>query len=210
MRKYLFWGTLIVLVAGCANLQLTPSHEIPVRDDFVAAGVQPGDTIEVTMKNGDVQSFEVVDVRFNVIEGPDGDIELADMARIVKYSWAAPGHPCGANEPVGCSIPEVVLLLSDDYSEQAAKFHPACVTHDFCYRHGHVTYGETRAQCDDAFLRDMKEACGGLGGLNILDLQNYSICNTAAQQTYNAVNLKGKPHFRTTTSSICEYKFVSP
>lgn len=205
MNRSLLLILLCVLLASCANIQLKHAHDIPVRNDYIKAGVQPGDSVEITLKDGEVRKFEVVDVRFNVIEGPDGEIHISDIQQIVKRSFQTPGHPCGGNEPLGCSIPEVVLLLSEEFNEQASKFHPACVTHDFCYRHGYVTYGETREQCDADFLRDMKEACGGLGGLSILDLQNYSYCTTAAQQTYNAVRLKGEPHFRTSTSSVCEY-----
>lgn len=199
-----------MFMTACASSQLKPKHEIPVRNDYIKAGIQSGDTIDVTLANGDVKTIEVVDVRFNVIEGPEGEIHIGDIQSIVKRSFTAPDHPCGANEPLGCSIPEVVPLLSEHYAEQSAKFHPACVSHDFCYRHGHATYGDTRDQCDAEFLREMKEACGGLGGLNILDLKNYSICNTAAEQTYNAVRLKGEPHFRTTTSSFCDYKLSDP
>jgi hypothetical protein len=198
-----------LLISSCESTKIMPSHEIPVRNEYIEAGIQAGDTVEITMSNGETQTIEVVAVGFNVIEGPEGEFQIGDIERIVKRSWKAPGHPCGANEPVGCSIPEVALLV-EQYSEQAAKFHPACVTHDFCYRHGYATYDETREQCDATFLRDMKEVCGGPRGLNILDLQNYSICNTSAQQTFNAVRLKGEPHFRTTTSSVCEYKLGSP
>ncbi len=196
--------TVLITAAGCART--VPSHSIPVRDDYIQAGIESGDTVEITMVDGEQRSFEVVDVRTNVIVGPDGDIPIVDIKSIVKRSWAQPGHPCGANEPVGCSIPEVVLLLSDEYSEQAAKFHPACVRHDFCYRHGHVTYGDTRELCDEQFLDDMQQACGGAGVLNFLNAKEYSICSVAARQTYEAVRLKGEPHFRTTTSTRCEFR----
>ena len=72
--------------------------------------------------------------------------------------------------------------------------------------HGVVTYGVTREECDADFLAGMKKSCGGYRGLGLLDLEEYSICSTAAQQTYNAVRLKGEPHFRSATSSYCEYK----
>ena len=107
---------------------------------------------------------------------------------------------------MGCSIPEVVLLLSDEYSEQAAKFHPACVEHDFCYRHGYATYGDKRELCDEQFLEDMMQACGGAGVLSLLNAKEYSICRVAARQTYEAVRRKGKPHFRTTTSTNCKFR----
>ena len=199
---------LLPFVAGCA--QMTPSHNIPVRQDYIEAGLQPGDAVEIVLKDGAEKSFEVVDVQFNQIGSPDGPIEIGDIESITKRSWTEPGHPCGGNEPLGCSIPEVVLVLSDEYRSQTGKFHPACVRHDFCYRHGYLTYDETRDACDTQFLADMKEACGGLKGLNLLDLEQYSYCNVAADQTYNAVRLKGEPHFKTTNGSYCDYKFGDP
>ncbi len=204
MLRWFLIATVLMAAAGCART--APSHNIPVRDEYIQAGIKAGDTVEITMVDGEQKSFEVVNVRTNVIVGPDGDIPLSDIKSIVKRSWTQPEHPCGANEPVGCSIPEVVLLLSDEYSEQAAKFHPACVKHDFCYRHGYATYGDTREVCDQQFLDDMRQACGSAGVLNILNAKDYSICSVAARQTYEAVRLKGEPHFRTTTSTTCEFR----
>ncbi len=195
---------ILVAVGGCAAV--TPSHNIPVRPDYIEAGVQPGDTLDITMLDGEERTIEVLDVRTDAIEAADGDIAIADIRSIVKRSWTLPGHPCGANEPVGCSIPEVILLLSEEFNSQAEKFHPACVTHDFCYRHGQITYGVTREQCDANFRVDMKKSCGGFAGLDVLDLEEYSICHIAADQIHNVVRLKGEPHFRTTTSSRCEYR----
>ena len=193
----------VATVSSCAAV--TPSHDIPVKSEYIEAGVQAGDTLEITMNDGEEKTIEVTGVRMDAIETSQGDISVSKIQRIVKRSWTEPGHPCGANEPVGCSIPEVLLLLQQ-YKEQTEKFHPACVTHDFCYRHGVTTYDVTREECDDDFLASMKKTCGGYRGLGLLDLEGYSICHTAAQQTYNVVRLKGEPHFRTTTSSYCEYK----
>jgi hypothetical protein len=197
-------ATVLGLTVGCA--QTAPSHDIPVREEYISAGIQAGDTIDVTMIDGEEMTFEVVQVSPNVIVGPDGDIPISNIRSIVKRSWSQPGHPCGANEPVGCSIPDVVLVLSDEYSEQAEKFHPACVMHDFCYRHGHATYGDTRERCDELFLDDMMQACGRAGVLNLLNAKEYSICIIAARQTYEAVRRKGEPHFRTATSTNCEFR----
>jgi coproporphyrinogen III oxidase len=108
--------------------------------------------------------------------------------------------------PVGCSIPEVVLILSERYKQQADKFHPACVTHDFCYRHGFATYGTTREECDTAIYDDMKKACKGLGGLGVLDVKEFGVCQVAANQTYEAIRRHGEKHYQTTTSTNCEYR----
>ena len=203
MHRTLLAIFVLVVLSGCAVI---PSHNIPVRPEYIKAGVQIGDTLEVTMLDGQERTIEVLDVRTDAIETSEGDIVIADIRSIVKRSWTLPGHPCGANQPVGCSIPEIILLMSDDFNSQAEKFHPACVTHDFCYRHGHITYAVTREQCDANLRADMKKSCRGFGGLGILDLEEYSFCHLAADQIYNVVRLKGEPHFRTDTSTRCEYQ----
>lgn len=194
----------LVLLAGCGAV--TPSHNIPVRQDYIEAGIQTGDLIEVRTVDGELKAFEVVEVRADAIVGPDSVISIRNITSIVKRSWARPGHPCGANEPVGCSIPEVILLLSDEYAEQASKFHPACIRHDFCYRHGHATYSDTREKCDSEFLEDMKEACGRATPLTLLDAKGFGLCRVAADQTYEAVRRNGESHFRTATSTYCEFR----
>jgi hypothetical protein len=183
-----------------------PAHDIPVKREYIKAGIQVGDTIEVTTLDGEEHRFEVVDVQPHAIVGPDGAIAVTNIQSIEKHSWTEPGHPCGNNEPVGCSIPEVFLVISSTYGEQVEKYRPACVTHDFCYRHGFVTYGVARDQCDAEFLQDMKQACVGFGGLGRLDAKEYGICQLAASQTYEAVRRKGEPHFRTTGGTYCEYR----
>ncbi len=195
---------LIVALSACA--QVVPAHKIPARPDFIRAGVQAGDSVEITTKDGEQRKFEVQDVTEIAIEGPSETILFSDIQSLVKRSWKEPGHPCGGGLPTGCSIPEVVLLLSNDYKNQAEKFRAACVTHDFCYRHGVATYNVTREECDSDFYDDMKEACGGLGGLGVLDIADFSICQVAAKQTFTAVRRHGQQHFQTTTSQYCEYR----
>jgi hypothetical protein len=102
-------------------------------------------------------------------------------------------------------VPEVFLVLSEDYADQVEKFRKPCITHDFCYRHGHVTYGLNRAQCDENFYDDMRTACDEAGVLGILDPQERAICELAANRTYAAVREHGGEAFRTSTSTYCEY-----
>jgi len=170
------------------------------------AGIQAGDLVEITTKNGKYREFVVEDVGTNYIEGPSETIRFNEIQSIVKRSWEEPAHPCGGSTPLGCSIPEVVLLLSDPYKQQAQKFHSSCVTHDFCYRHGFATYGATHAECDLVFYDDMKKACGGTGGLGVLDFEEFGKCQLAANSTYEAVRRYGEKYFRTTTSIYCEYR----
>ena len=197
-------AVLIVAIAGCA--QVTPAHKIPAKPDFIRAGVQAGDSVEITTKDGEQRKVEVQNVTENAIEGPSETILFSDTQSLVKRSWTEPGHPCGGGLPTGCSIPAVALLLSSDYETQSEKFRTACVTHDFCYRHGVATYNVTREECDSDFYDDMKEACGGLGGLGVLDIADFSKCQVAAKQTFAAVRRHGQQHFQTTTSQYCKYR----
>ena len=114
--------------------------------------------------------------------------------------------PCGSSEPLGCSIPTAVLVVSKDYEAQADKFHSACVTHDLCYRHGEATYGMTRKQCDVEFYDNMKAACSGFKGLGVLDPEEFAKCQFAAKQTYEAVRTHGQNHYHSATSTYCAYR----
>lgn len=114
--------------------------------------------------------------------------------------------PCGGTEPLGCSIPNAVRVLSDDLLQQADKFHDACVTHDLCYRYGSATYDLIREECDDEFYAGMKAACSGTANLGLLDPETFAKCQLAALETYEAVRKHGEEHFQTTASTICEYR----
>ena len=195
---------LAIAAQGCS--QITPSHDIRAKPEYIQAGVQTGDLVEITTKDGKHKKFVVEGVGTNDIKGPSETIPFSEIQSIVKRSWKEPAHPCGGAIPVGCSIPEVVLLLSKDYEQEAEKFHPACVTHDFCYRHGFATYGATRQECDTVFYNDMKKVCTGMGGLGVLDVKEFGICQLAANQTYEGVRRYGEKHFRTTASTYCEYR----
>lgn len=195
---------LAVAASGCTHA--VPSHDIRTKPEFIRAGVQAGDSVEITTKDGKYRELIVKDVGVDAIEGPAESIRFSDIQSIAKRSWKEPAHPCGGGIPVGCSIPEVVLILSEHYRKQAEKFHSACVTHDFCYRHGYVTYGATREECDAVIYTDMKTACGGSGGLGVLDVKKFGICQVAASQTFEAIRRYGEKHFLTTTSTYCEYR----
>lgn len=195
---------LVLGVYGCAKV--TPSHDIRVKPEYIEAGVQAGDLVEITTKDGEQREFVVEEVAANAIKGPSETIPFSEIESIVKRSWKQPAHPCGGELPLGCSIPEVVLLLSNDYKRQADKFHPACVIHDFCYRHGFATYGATREECDTVIYEEMKKACQGFGGLGALDVKEFSMCQLAANRTYEAIRRYGEQHFQTSSSTYCEYR----
>jgi len=200
--------TLILLSVALTMSSCTyaPLHDLPVRPDFIKAGVKPGDTVEIETKDGSKYKFEVTAVSAVDIEGDGVNLPVSEIEKIGVRSWEEPEHPCGAGQPVGCSIPEVVLALSELYRQQADKFHNACVAHDFCYRHGYATYGIERAECDDGFYQDMQDECSSMGAFSVLDVKNYSLCQLAAKQTVDAVRRYGEPAYRTTTSTYCEYR----
>ena len=198
---------LLILLSGfLASCSWAPLHDIRPRQDYITAGVQVGDRVEIETNDGKTVKFEVTEVSSTAVIGANQNILFTDIAKIGKRSWTEPVHPCGSSKPVGCSVPEVILVLSEEYSDQAKKFHPACVTHDFCYRHGFATYGIAREECDDVFYEDMKKECGGPGMLGTLDVTNYGICQLAAQQTYAAVRRYGEPAYQTITSTFCDYR----
>ena len=202
-----FCKTIVVLAAlSATSCSVTPRHDILPRPDHIRAGVEAGDTVEIETKDGRELEIVVVEIRGSTIVGERDSVDIADIASIAKRSWTEPNHPCGGGKPVGCSIPEVVLLLSEDFERQAEKFRKACVSHDFCYRHGYVTYGENRGSCDDTFYEDMKASCQTLGPLSILDAKEFGMCRAAAAQTFEAVKRYGEPHFQTAGSSYCEYR----
>lgn len=192
----------VLVVCSCGY---TPAHDIPVKPKYIQAGVKPGDTIDVTTYDGVETTMVVTEVRATAVAGEGQVVLFRDIEAISVRSWKEPEHPCGAGEPVGCSIPEVVLTLSEDYGDQAKKFHPACVLHDFCYRHGFATYGTDRETCDNNFYDDMLERCNTLGAFSALDIKEYTLCQAAALQTFEAVRRYGQPAYRTTSSTVCEY-----
>lgn len=194
---------MLVIVASCG---WAPEHEIRPRPDFIQAGVEPGDTVEIETTDGETIEFEVTDVTADALEGDGRRVPYSEIAAISKRSWTEPRHPCAGTEPLGCSIPEVVLAVSEFHQEQKKKFHKPCVNHDLCYRNGYATYGIDRETCDAGFYEDMKQECAGGGGLDLLDIKALGLCQIAATQMYEAVRLYGEKAYRTTTSSYCEYR----
>jgi hypothetical protein len=197
---------LILMGAVCACAQVVPSHDIPVLPDHINAGIEVGDTVEILTKDGEFRRFVVTRVGVNTIEGDSDLVRFGDITSLVLRSWEAPTHPCAVGVAVGCSVPEIVLLLSSEFKQQAEKFHPACVTHDFCYRHGSATYGATREECDTTFHEGMKSACSGNSLFDLVDFEQSAMCLIAADQTYNSVRRYGEKHYQTISSTYCEFR----
>jgi hypothetical protein len=116
---------------------------------------------------------------------------------------------CGLGEPVNCSLPQLVGFAAPHtmLASSEVLFHPACVTHDYCYRHGAQTYGKTKALCDTDFLADMHAICGTPGKLVAAGLTggaSLTTCSSWAQQFYAAVVAGGGAAFRP-NGAVCKY-----
>src|SRR5262245_41073510 len=85
------------------------------------------------------------------LESPD-DLEQPPTAVAVLPSTDTASIIGGNSAGLSCSIPAIVSRLAFqggglDESEISLRFRQACVSHDYCYRHGSATYGYTQADC---------------------------------------------------------------
>ena len=216
IRTWLIAFTLAGCIAGCSY---APEKEVPPHPDYVAAAIDPEDVVEIETTDGREIELVVAAVEPDALVGTDGQrVSIADISRLSVRSWSDPEHPCGAGEPVGCSIPEIIVGLSDYHAEFGERFRPSCEQHDYCYRHGYATYGFDQRTCDDRFYADMKAQCGGGSTLmktleSIADVEKIADgakCRFAADQFYEAVRQHGHKAYRTTTSTVCEFDWTPP
>lgn len=200
---------VMVLALGAC----TPMHTVKPLPDFVSVGLEPGDRIQITTRSGDTREVVVAEIQRDRIVGEDQEYLLEDLVSIKKAAWERPESPCGAGKPLGCSVPWLVSLASEAHGHYKEKFYDACADHDYCYRHGHASYGLDRKACDDAFLDDMRALCpsGAASGFGkVLEAFDDSVdsrqtCETVANDFYHAVRRYGAERFETTLSTYCEY-----
>ena len=185
---------------------VTPKHEIPIRPDYIRAGIKVGDRVDVTTQSGETASLVIKSVEKDALVGEQKSYRFSELAKITKRSWDPPRHPCEGNKPLGCSIPQVLTVFSDAAEEYSDRFHDACVTHDLCYANGFATYSATREECDEIFQANMQAECKGPGGLGILEPEAFATCRLVAQQIYDIVRTYGKKHYKLSTSTYCEYR----
>ncbi|MDH3915077.1 MAG: phospholipase [Chromatiales bacterium] len=215
-RPRLFWWTrtgvvLAVIVMANACASIAPMRDVRPEPDFISAAVQPEDKVAVSTVDGRELEFEVASVEADAIVSADGRrVYFRDIDAIAIRSWEEPAHPCGGGTPVGCSVPEVISAASTYHDRYKDVFHKACAEHDYCYRHGHATYGLDQRYCDNRFYGDMMEQCGSAGGgiLGLTDvdgLAERAKCRLAADQFYAAVQRYGAKAFRTTGSTYCPF-----
>lgn len=199
---------IFAAVAACA-----PSHVVRPLPDFVDVAIQPGDTVIVTTHARETVELVVTEVTEKSIHSADREIELIDIAELRKVAWERPPSPCGGDEPLGCSVPLLVSVASEEHAHYREKFFAACAQHDYCYRHGYQTYGLQREYCDEEFLLNMQNSCPSssdstLG--SILEALNDSVdsrttCLLIASDFHVAARDFGGKYFQSNSSSYCEY-----
>lgn len=190
-----------------------PTHTVKPLPNFVKVGVQVGDKVSVVTRDGRKSEFVVREVTDRHLSGDDETFLLAELESIEKRAWRRPDSPCGGDKPLGCSVPWLVVMTSEAHRHYKDVFHDACAQHDYCYGHGSATYGHDRTHCDDAFLIDMRNLCpkpattrmGKFFDLIDDSVSSKQVCETVAEDYYNAVRYYGEDRFLDTTSTYCEY-----
>ena len=139
-------------------------------------------------------------------------LHLSPLRKIHYFSPPRCGLVDEVDNHLQCSVPDE---LEPAIAGVRRHFRIACTAHDFCYRHGAATYGRTRKQCDDDFLRDMKIACG----LTYSGRKDRLECGIRADTMWTVVRTAGITAYRLKTlpqadpldvfkygpSRVCEY-----
>ena len=203
-------AVLAMMLAACV-----PSHPIKPLPDFVQLAIEPGDRVEVTTHTGDVYEFEVVAVTAEAIHSKRGRVfPLSEIAGLKEIAWEKPPSPCGGEKELGCSVPFLVSVISEEHGHYREAFYTACEQHDYCYRHGARTYGLDRDDCDAEFLDNMLDICpaestsvfGSIVDMMSDDVNSRSVCLQVADDFHRAARTYGEKHFQANTdSTYCEY-----
>jgi hypothetical protein len=207
-------NTAVLLLAILAvGVACTPTHVVKPLPNFVEVAIQPGDTVIVTTHSRETVEFVVTEVSDRALHGAEQQIEFIDIAELRKVAWERPPSPCGGDEALGCSVPLLVSLASEEHSHYRETFYSACETHDYCYRHGSRTYGLDREYCDAEFLQNMRMTCPMSSDSTfgtIFEVLNDSVdsrftCLRIAADFHLAASDFGEKHFQTQSGSYCEY-----
>ena len=208
----------LILVVSASAAACAPAHNVKPLPNFVETAIEPGDKVTVTTRDGEIQEFVVTDVRDEILFGEAQQIPISNIVKLQKRSWSRPPSPCGGDKPLGCSVPLLISVASESHSHYREVFYDACAQHDYCYRHGHRSYGVYRETCDTRFLVDMQALCPAPGGnvvtktLQLLDdtVSSRQTCLAVAQSFYLAVREYGEDKFETENSTYCEYDGPPP
>ena len=199
-----------LLLSACASGNW---HDVYPYPKYIESGVQEGKEVKITTDDGNEHVFVAETAEDGRVKGKIKDqpiqIPYDDIVAIQINSEEAPDWPCGGAVPLGCSIPEVLTMWVSVVEEYQREFHDACVFHDFCYRHGYITYGMNREQCDADFLENMKRICDVklVSWEFVTDPLNEGKCLVAAANLYQGVRRYGEEYFRIDNSTYCEYQF---
>ncbi|PWR25019.1 hypothetical protein [Zavarzinia aquatilis] len=109
----------------------------------------------------------------------------------------------GRGEGIDCSVPWLAsaLVLPPGAKGQplVLEMRQACVTHDYCYRHGAATYDYTQADCDRALLDQALKQCVFIVSKEEVDNQGpeWQACLNRARLMSLGVTFGGSGAFRT-------------
>jgi hypothetical protein len=141
----------------------------------------------------------VVDGLYTNVHRPP-DEELPPSAKSFVYGPLVASVIGGKGEGLNCSIPEFlspVFRLDDGDADVSLQFRQACVSHDFCYRHGHATYGYSQAECDHMLQEASARICNYIASKRDMRLN----CERRSKKVLLGVRLGGSKAFMDTNGS---------
>ena len=188
---------LLAILAGCS---VVPTHEILPYPDHIQAGVNVGDRLRVTTRNGATREIVVTGMTADALLPASGPIPIDEIRRISTNAWSPPANPCDDDRPLGCSVHPAVKAVSEMHAEYTRELREPCTQHDYCYRYGYQTYGFERDDCDARFLEEMQAYCNIEHKIDIIER---SECLSIASQMHSAVSGFGEEYFR--KDAYCEY-----
>jgi hypothetical protein len=195
--------SLLALLSACVQWQ-----QVRPYTDFVNAEIKPGDELRIKTRDGATIKLIVLNIRDDRIIGENQTVLLEDISLLEKNSNTPPANPCSPQIPLGCSVPQWATVLHSSQARYQDYFYRSCEQHDYCYRHGAVTYGKSRTACDYDFLQDMQEQCHPDHFVKLAlaaGSDDYATCNAVAMEFYLAVQQYGANRFKSTNSTYCEY-----
>lgn len=87
--------------------------------------------------------------------------EMPSTSHAVSHSGEDVQLIGGKGDPLSCSLPWGVspIVFRGLDEPIGLKMRQACITHDYCYRHGNATYGYSQEDCDYRLLDDALRIC---------------------------------------------------
>lgn len=134
------------------------------------------------------------------------------MRAPLKIDVRLPPGKCGAGEPLDCSTPWLAKVIEPHHwitsgsALNQGVFSQACKRHDYCYRHGFLTYGKSKGDCDADFQRDMSRTCANPVASILTAGVSTGLCDSVAAEMFTAVQALGDKQFRKENGSVCEYE----